>query len=67
MLVRTMRVGETTVLTMTDGTRVDVRILQGGTSSCRIGVEAPLSVRILRGEKWEEEVKRDLSAVEEVP
>jgi sRNA-binding carbon storage regulator CsrA len=62
-----MRVGETTVLTMPDGTRVDVKIMLGGTSVCKIGIDAPLSVRILRGEKWEEEVRRDVSAVEEVP
>jgi carbon storage regulator CsrA len=48
MLTITRRVGEETTLTLPDGTEIVIVLMTMKRGQARIGISAPLSVRILR-------------------
>jgi carbon storage regulator CsrA len=50
MLVLSRRHGERLILECEDGTRIEIHLVAMGMNKVRLGVEAPPSVRVARGE-----------------
>jgi carbon storage regulator CsrA len=50
MLVLSRAINETITITVPDGTVITLKICETRPSKCRIGIEAPDSYRIKRGE-----------------
>lgn len=50
MLVLTRDVGEAIIITLGDGTNITVTVCKVGTEAAKIGIDAPRSIRVLRGE-----------------
>lgn len=57
MLALTRRIGESVILTLPDGRRVEVTITDKSAGQVRLGIEAPKDVRIDRDEVFQRREK----------
>ena len=50
MLALSRKIGESLILTLEDGRKIQVQVVDVDGRRVRIGIDAPKSVRVLRGE-----------------